>query len=51
MHATGVRILDAGEDTAEGGLARAVGTAQADPLAAADTPRDVAEQDLPAVPL
>jgi hypothetical protein len=51
MHAPAIGILDPREDTAERGLARAVGAAQADPLAAADAPRDVTEEDLPAVSL
>ena len=44
VHSPGVRLLDTREDPAQRGLARAVGPAEADALAPADAPGDLAEQ-------
>ena len=46
-----VRLLEPGQDAAEGGLAGTVRPHEADPLAIGDPPLDVAEERLPAVAL
>src|SRR5215831_17263733 len=51
VHPTSVRLLHAGENATERGLAGAVGATETDPLAAADAPRHLAEELLSSVAL
>src|SRR5262245_24353394 len=49
VHPTSLRLLHAGENATERGLAGAVGATETDPLAAADAPRHLAEELLSSV--
>ena len=45
-HRAGIRLLLTGKDSEQGGLPRTVRSAETDPVAPGDLPRDVVEEDV-----